>query len=212
MKKPTPVEIIKHHEFDPSLVDFITPLQAPTKIPHLFVIAEPDPSWPSHFQLYKTAIEEALGPEICLDVLHVGSTSIPGLPAKPIIDIDVIVSDILHEDAYRPQLEAVGIELLSREPSWHEHRMFRAGKGEKWKIDANVHVWGEACPEVERHVIFREWLMENDEERKRYMAIKREAMRATTEEGGHVMDYNLKKEKVVREILERAFRARGLMA
>jgi GrpB-like predicted nucleotidyltransferase (UPF0157 family) len=210
MRQPTTAEIVKHHDYDPSLVDRVTPRQTAAEIQEILVIADPDPAWPSYFQLFKTAIEDALGSKTCLYVRHFGSTSIPGLPAKPIIDIEVVVSDVLDEDIYRPQLEAIGIEMRCRRPSWHQHRFFRAQKSEgKWPIVGNVHVFGEACPEVERHAIFREWLTENGEERERYVAVKREAMNATRKEVGDVMDYNLKKEKVVREILDRAFRARG---
>jgi len=209
MNKPNPAEIIKHHDYDPSLVDRVA--TKTSNLSHVFVIEDPNPSWPAHFQTFKSAIEEALGPSSCLEVRHVGSTSIPGLPAKPIIDMDVIVADIQGEDSYRPQLEAIGIEMRNREPSWHQHRLFHARKSEKWLMDGTLHVWGDGCPEVERHAIFREWIMGHEEDRELYIQIKREAMKATKEEGGNMLRYNSKKEKVVREILDRAFRARGLM-
>lgn len=83
-----------------------------------------DARWPEHFQRLAGRIHEALG-KLALDVEHVGSTSVPGLPAKPIIDIDLTVADSDDEAAWLPHLESVGFVLTIREPWWYKHRCLR---------------------------------------------------------------------------------------
>jgi GrpB-like predicted nucleotidyltransferase (UPF0157 family) len=68
-------------------------------------IAEPDPDWPQHYAELAGRIRGALGWRV-LQLEHVGSTSVPGLPAKPIIDIDLTVADPGREQDYVPALEA----------------------------------------------------------------------------------------------------------
>src|SRR5215475_5776519 len=100
---------------------------------------------------------------------HVGSTAVPGLAAKDVIDIDLVVVDSADEDAYLPILENAGYVLRVREPNWHEHRYF---KGPDTNI--NLHVFSPGCPEVTRHRVFRNWLRAHDDDRDRYDAVKRE--------------------------------------
>ena len=130
----------------------------------------------------------------------------PGLAAKPIIDIDVTVADPRDESTYVPALEAVGFRLRIREPGWHEHRLLVADDPR-----ANVHVFGPDCPELVRHRMLRDWLIEHPDDRERYAAAKRESAVASNAGGEPVMAYNQRKEPVVREILDRMFRAHGLL-
>ena len=88
------------------------------------VIADYDPAWPLRFESEHAKIKAALGSRAHA-VEHVGSTSVAGLAAKPIVDICVLVADSSDEEAYVPDLEHVGYVLRVREPEWHEHRMFR---------------------------------------------------------------------------------------
>lgn len=88
------------------------------------VIVDYDGSWPQKYEEHAKAIRNVLLDRLLM-IEHVGSTSVPGLAAKPIIDIDVIVADSSDEAAYLPLLEAAGYELRVREPDWHEHRMMR---------------------------------------------------------------------------------------
>ena len=141
-----------------------------------------------------------------LAIEHVGSTSVPGLAAKPIIDIDVTVADPRDESRYVPPLEAAGFRLRVREPNWHEHRLFVADDPR-----ANVHVFGPDSPELVRHRMLRDWLIEHPDDRDRYAAAKRESAVASNAGGEAVMAYNQRKEPVVREILDRMFRAHGLL-
>lgn len=149
-------------------------------------------------------ITEALG-DSALAVEHVGSTSVPGLLAKPVIDIDLTVADSRDEQAYVLALERRGFVLVIREPWWYEHRCLR-----REEPGCNLHVFSPECAETERHRIFRDWLRCHPEDRSLYAAAKTAAAAETRASGGHTMDYNARKEFVVREIYDRAFRALGL--
>ena len=113
-------------------------------------------------------IAEALG-RAALRIEHIGSTSVRGVAAKPIIDILVVVPNSADESTYRPQLEAAGYVLRVREPDWHEHRMFRTPER-----DVHVHVYSADCPEIQRSLIFRDRLRRNSDDRSRYERTKRE--------------------------------------
>ena len=136
-----------------------------------------------------------------------GSTSVPGLPAKPIIDVDLTVADPGCEQCYVPALVAAGFTLTIREPWFYGHRQLRV-TSKPW---CNVHVFGYDSPEPVRHRLFRDWLRGNADERERYAVIKRQAATDAVEAGEHVMQYNARKEQVVREIYQRAFTAMGLL-
>src|SRR5690349_878997 len=100
------------------------------------VLVEPDPRWPAQYEAEAAAIRGALGARVVL-LEHVGSTSIPGLMAKPVIDILLVVADPADEPAYVPALEAAGFVLKIREPDWHQHRMFNGPR-----VKVNLHVFG----------------------------------------------------------------------
>lgn len=193
-------EIMKHHEEDPKADVWVTGPPVPQPI----IIMEPDPTWPVAFEQVAARIRAALGLE-ALAVEHVGSTAVPGLPAKPVIDIDVTVADPANESSYREALEGAGFVLVVREPDWHEHRCFRLRGPE-----ANVHVFGPDCPETIRHQLFRDWLRLHPEDRALYVEAKRFAAAETMADGGVVMDYNRRKEGTIRAIYERIFNASGL--
>ncbi|MFS0699923.1 GrpB family protein [Cellulomonas sp. 179-A 4D5 NHS] len=138
---------------------------------------------------------------------HVGSTSVPGLAAKPIIDLDLTVADSTDEAAYVPALEAEGFALVLRERAWHEHRLLVHTEPR-----ANLHVWSPDSPEAVRHRLLRDWLREHPEDRAAYAAAKHAAADRLRADGdGLVMDYNELKAPVVREILDRVLRAHGLL-
>jgi GrpB-like predicted nucleotidyltransferase (UPF0157 family) len=141
-----------------------------------------------------------------LQLEHVGSTSVPGLAAKPVIDIDLTVADPGREQDYVPELETIGFRLVIREPGWYGHRALRADEPR-----CNLHVFGFDSPEPVRHRIFRDWLRGNPDERDRYAAAKREAASEANSGGEHVMQYNARKQQVIREIYHRAFVAAALI-
>ena len=131
-------------------------------------IVDYDPAWPSKFDAHARIIHGALRGSI-VRVEHVGSTSVPGLAAKPIVDILVAVPDSANESAYLPQLEAAGYILRVREPDWNEHRMFRT-----FDRDVHIHVFSAGCSEIQRNLTFRERLRASAEDRRRYEQVKRE--------------------------------------
>ena len=169
------------------------------------VLKDHDPRWTDSFSELTLRVRNVLGFGV-LALEHVGSTAVPGLPAKPIIDIDLIVADPDDEDAYVPQLEAVGFVLRIREPWWYRHRMLRADQPR-----ANLHVFGCESPEPWRHRIFRDWLREDADDRALYGAVKSQAAAEANARGEHVMQYNARKQQAVRQIYGRAFAAAGLL-
>ena len=160
------------------------------------VVEEYDPAWPSRFDDFSARITKALG-EVLLGIEHVGSTSVPGLPAKPIIDIDVLVDDTADEARYLPALEAEGWRLILREPWWCGHRMLVDDIEE-----LHLHVWPKDAPEPIRHRLFRDWLRTHEEDRALYAGTKRRLADETAEHPG---DYNLAKNEVIDQIFERIF-------
>ena len=131
-------------------------------------IVDYDTDWPRKFETHRKLIAAALG-HAALLIEHIGSTSVPGLAAKPIIDILVVVADSADESAYLPQLEATGYVLRVREPDWNEHRMFRTRDE-----DVHIHVYSAGCSEIHRNLLFRDRLRQNIDDRRRYEQTKRE--------------------------------------
>ena len=200
---PTNEAITRHHTDPPGVDPYVAGRRpAPSQIR----IVEYQERWPGDFDRVAARVREVLGSAV-LELHHVGSTSVPGLPAKPVIDVDVVVADPADELAYIPALEAHGFIHIIREPWWHEHRLLKHDDPV-----AHLHVFGPDCPEVIRHLMFREWLLERPDERERYAEAKRAAARAMNARPGGAtgMEYNRHKEPVVREIYDRIFLARGL--
>ena len=167
----------------------------PPKLTGPVAVADYDPAWPALFEREAARLRELLGAGILL-LEHVGSTSVPGLAAKPIIDILMVVPDPADESGYLPPLEQAGYRLVIREPGWHEHR---ALKGPDTNI--NLHVHGPASPEIGRHLRFRDHLRADDADRELYQRTKRElAARDWT----YIQQYADAKSGVVQEILRRS--------
>ncbi len=162
-------------------------------------LRDPDPSWPAQFERERQRIAGALGPA-ALAIEHTGSTSVPGLAAKPIIDITLTVPDPADEAAYVPALERAGYTFTLREPEWYEHRLLNRD----WPR-VNLHVFGDGCPEVRQMVGFRDWLRAHPEDRDLYETAKRTL---AAREWAIVQDYADAKTDVVMEIKRRA----GLLA
>jgi len=161
------------------------------------VLVDPDPSWPDQYAEQERRIRAALG-DAALQIDHVGSTSVPGLPAKPIVDVSLVVADPVDEAAYVPALEAARYRLALREPEWFEHRLLRGTDP-----DVNLHVFGPGCAEVEAMLLFRDTLRSRPEELAIYLAAKRELSARTWE---FTQDYADAKSEVVAAILARARR------
>jgi GrpB-like predicted nucleotidyltransferase (UPF0157 family) len=159
------------------------------------IIADYDPEWPKWFETAAALVREALGDKV-LELHHVGSTSVPGLPAKPLIDINLVVAHTTDEDAYVPPLEAIGYILRVREPDWYEHRLLRG-----YEPPVNLHVFPPDCEEVERMLRFRDHLRTHAADRELYERTKREL---AAKEWKYVQNYADAKSEVVQEILSRA--------
>ena len=168
--------------------------------PQAIVIADYDPTWPGRFRREEARVRAALG-EAALSVEHIGSTSVPGLPAKPIVDILLAVEDSGDEGSYVPALEEAGYVLRVREPDFDEHRMFRTPEK-----DVHVHVFSSGSPEIERYLLLRERLRENEEDRELYARTKRELARR---EWPSMQHYAEAKTEVVEGIIARAAAARA---
>jgi GrpB-like predicted nucleotidyltransferase (UPF0157 family) len=159
-----------------------------------------DPAWPDLFEHEAGRIRSALGDQVRL-LEHAGSTSVPGLAAKPIIDIVLAVPDSSDEAAYVPAMEAAGYVLRIREPEWFEHRLFR-----NTDPSVNVHVFTDGTIEIRRMLAFRDWLRANDDDRRLYERTKREL---AARDWKYVQHYADAKTDVVAEIMERALAEGG---
>jgi GrpB-like predicted nucleotidyltransferase (UPF0157 family) len=158
-------------------------------------LAEYDLAWPTRFAEEAARIKQALG-DGAIRIEHVGSTSVPGLAAKPIIDIVMEVMDSSDEDSYVPRMESAGYELRIREPDWDQHRVFKGPAA-----DINLHVFTVGCPEVDRMVRFRDHLRRHEADRKRYEAVKREL---AAREWAYIQNYADAKTEIIEELNARA--------
>ena len=193
---PTPAEITTHHDPAPDGTPWVV-----DEIIEQVTLVDYQSEWPIIFEELAHDIRSALG-ERALSIEHVGSTSVPGLAAKPVIDIDLTVADPRVEADYVPALEAIDYVLTIREEWWFEHRMLRLADPR-----VNLHVFGPDCPELIRHRLFRDRLRSDADDRDAYVAAKRGAAPGAAS----VLDYNQRKQPVIREIYERAFRDAGLL-
>jgi len=158
-------------------------------------VCDYDPTWPDRFSREAARIRQALG-DRALRLEHVGSTSVPGLAAKPIIDMVLEVPDSADEPAYAGDLAAAGYVHRIREPDWFEHRLFR-GPGD----GVNLHVFSSGCPETDRMVRFRDHLRADAADRDLYARTKRDL---ATRDWKYMQQYADAKTEVIGEIMVRA--------
>jgi GrpB-like predicted nucleotidyltransferase (UPF0157 family) len=164
------------------------------------VIADYNPAWPKRFRQEEVRIRATLG-EAALSVEHIGSTSVPGLAAKPMVDALLVVEDSGEEASYLPAMEEAGYVLRVSEPDFDEHRMFRT-----LAKDVHVHVFSAGSPEIERYLLLRDRLRQNEGERKLYAQTKRELAKRDWPTMEH---YAEAKTEVVEGIVSRAAAARS---
>jgi len=167
---------------------------APEAINSTIYLAPYDPAWPSLFARLERQIREALGDAVLL-LEHVGSTSVPGLSAKPIIDMVLAVADSSDEPSYVRPLEERGYTLRIREPNWYEHRLLRPPE-----VQGNLHVFCAGCEEIDQMLLFRDWLRSHPDDRLLYEKTKRELAARTWK---YTQNYADAKSAVVRDILAR---------
>jgi GrpB-like predicted nucleotidyltransferase (UPF0157 family) len=168
---------------------------APTRVDGRVVLAEPDPDWPRTAAALIEAARSVLGDPAPL-LQHAGSTAVPDLPAKPVLDLVLAVDDPADEDAYVPALQQLGYQLHIREPEWHEHRLLKLADPQ-----VNLHVFGLGSTEIDRMLAFRDHLRADPADRERYAAAKRDL---ADRDWVVVQDYADAKSDVVEEILARA--------
>ena len=174
-----------------STIGDIQPLSAP------IAFVDYDPGWPALFAREERRIRSVLGGRV-IRLEHTGSTSVPGLAAKPVIDITMLVADVNDEPAYRPDLEAAGyvLRITESEPEWYDHRVFKGPD-----TNVNLHVFSDGCVEFERMVGFRDWLRTHQTDRDLYERTKRELIGQSWK---YVQNYADAKTHVVEEIIARA--------
>ena len=177
-----------------SYIGGIKPLNGPIQI------ADYDLEWPRLFEREAKRIRAALDDQVLL-LEHVGSTSVPGLAAKPRIDLLLVVADSADESLYIPALEDAGYVLHIREPDWYEHRLLKGPD-----TDINLHVFSPGCPQIDRMLLFRNWLRDNPYDRQLYERAKRELAH---KDWKYVQNYADAKTTIVEEILVRARAGRG---
>jgi GrpB-like predicted nucleotidyltransferase (UPF0157 family) len=182
-------EPLTEEQIRAAVIGELTPHDAPIEL------ADYDPAWPELFRGEEERIRAALG-ECVLRLEHVGSTSVFGLAAKPIIDMCLVVADSSDEEGFVPALEAAGYVLRIREPEWFEHRCFKGPDA-----NVNLHVFSEGCPEIERNLLFRDRLRTNRADRELYERTKREL---AGREWTYVQNYADAKTAVIEEIIARA--------
>lgn len=158
-------------------------------------LCEYDTKWPEMYRQEAIKIRKVLEEKV-LQLEHVGSTSVPGLISKPIIDILLVVANSADEQSYVPFLEKVGYVLRIREPDWHEHRLLK-GPGRQ----INLHVFSQDSSEIKRMLTFRDHLRSDKQDRELYAKTKRELAKRTWK---FVQNYADAKTHVVEEILQHA--------
>ncbi len=171
----------------------------PTPIDGPIRLVDYDPAWPRLFRREADRIRRTLA-ERALLVEHTGSTSVPGLAAKPIVDILLVVPDSSDEQQYVPALEAAGYVLRIREPDWYQHRVFKGPD-----TDVNLHVFSEGCEEIERILLFRDRLRTDDADRALYERTKRDLAQRVWK---YTQNYADAKTGVVEAVVARARAAR----
>lgn len=159
-----------------------------------------DKQWPIRFDHHARNIHQALG-DLALRIEHIGSTSVQGLAAKPIIDILLVVTNPADEAAYMPQLLDAGYELRVREPLFDQHRMLRTPER-----DVHVHIFPPESNEIARYLTFRNQLRSSAADRQWYERTKRELARQEWED---MNDYAKAKTEVVESIIAKGIRDSG---
>ena len=185
----TSVPAVPASERDPDPLDEVL-IGGREKVP--IVVVDYDEQWPNRYGLVRERIRSALGTS-ALSIEHIGSTSVPGLAAKPIIDVLVTVQDVEDEAAFVPPLEEEGFVLRVREP---EHRMFRTPAR-----DVHMHLYEPDHEAVSAYLDLRDWLRVDADDRTLYGSTKR---RLATRNWTDMNEYADAKTDVIEAILGRA--------
>jgi GrpB-like predicted nucleotidyltransferase (UPF0157 family) len=134
-------------------------------------LAEPDARWPARFEDEAAKIRAALG-DLVSRIEHIGSTSVPGMPAKPVIDIQVSLTSLAPRDAWRAPLVAAGYRYRL-DPSTIEHEFVHRDAHDGARL-VNVHLCPSGSRWEARHLWFRDRLRSSESDREAYARLKRE--------------------------------------
>lgn len=173
----------------------------PSRVDGPVHLADADPTWQETGAQRVAAVRSALGPAALL-VEHAGSTSIPGLVAKPIVDLVLAVADPDDEASYVDPLAPLGFVLRHREPDWHDHRLLKLSDPSA-APQVNLHVFRIGCLEIDRILAFRDHLRADPDDLALYQRTKQGLARRSWE---LVQQYADAKGPVVEQILVRALR------
>lgn len=136
------------------------------------VIATYDPLWPSQFDAAATELHQALG-EWAVDIEHIGSTAVPGLAAKPIIDIQIGVSELASFRAHLPAIEALGYTYVPDYEAQFPNRRYLRRRAASGVTTHQLHLVERTDPDWwDRHIAFRDWLRRHPDDRQRYEQLK----------------------------------------
>ena len=134
------------------------------------VVLPHDPRWAEMFELEVKVLEPALG-GVLISSHHIGSTSIPGIYAKPVIDILLQVVDINRLDLRNHEMISIGYEVMG-EFGIPERRYFR--KDVAGIRTYQIHAFQAGSPEIARHLAFRNYLIEHPDDAQAYSQLKRQ--------------------------------------
>ncbi|MBS0651934.1 MAG: GNAT family N-acetyltransferase [Verrucomicrobia bacterium] len=157
-----------------------------------------NPQWPSMFELESSIIKAALGDQL-IAVYHVGSTAVPGLAAKPKIDMIIVVKD--------PQQTIGKFESIGFQYRGEYNIPLHYGFSKRGDVGVNLHVYEEGHPEIELNLLFRDYLRNNPSVRDEYAALKIGLLQDETshqKENGAFTGYTLRKGDFIRDVLKKA--------
>lgn len=154
-----------------------------------------DPAWPDRFAEWRKKLADTIGPA-AVRIEHIGSTAVPQLAAKPVIDVQIGVRDLDAEDAYVPQIAALGVALRAREP---HHRYFRPSGSIPRTIQ--IHVYRASSDDERIHLLFRDFMRASATEREAYERMKRDAAKRYPDDR---IAYNEAKTGFILDALDRA--------
>ncbi|MBN8233878.1 GrpB family protein [Halobacillus kuroshimensis] len=132
-----------------------------------------DSNWSFFFEQEKQLLEKIFSPTL-VEVHHIGSTAVPGLAAKPVIDLLPVVSELKAVDEAVAAMEEAGYEAKG-ENGLPGRRFFQKGGQDRTH---HVHVFEVGSPEIERHLVFRDYLRTHDAERNAYGRLKKQLAQA----------------------------------